>query len=172
MIYAGIGSRETPSDVLAGMQRAATALAKAGLTLRSGGAKGADQAFIDGHLGVCERNIEVYAPYNGFRGFRYDGTSVFGPPTKQARLLAAEYHPNWTNVGCKGRDFHARNCYQILGMDLETPCDFVLCWTPGGKVVGGTGQALRLATAREIPIFNLGSMSQDEVNEAIMEIIA
>ncbi|ANJ20785.1 DprA-like DNA recombination-mediator protein [Roseobacter phage RD-1410W1-01] len=172
MIYAGIGARETPGPILDSMRNAATALAKAGVGLRTGGAKGADQAFFDGWERVGqEQLLEVFVPYSGFRGFRVGEGPVYGPPTREARLLAKEYHPNWAVLGDTGRDFHARNCYQILGFDLKTPCDFVLCWTKDGKVVGGTGQALRLATAHEIPIFNLGSMSQDEVNEAIMEML-
>jgi hypothetical protein len=50
--------------------------------------------------------------------------------------------------------------HQILGDDLKTPVDFVLCWTPDGAETstsystGGTGQAIRLAIANSIPVFN------------------
>lgn len=50
---------------------------------------------------------------------------------------------------------HARNCYQVLGADLRTPTQFVICWTPRGSGEGGTGQALRIAKAYNIPIFDL-----------------
>ena len=49
----------------------------------------------------------------------------------------------------------ARNAYCMLGPDLKSPVDFVLCWTPNAKVVGGTGQGLRIALDYNIPIFNL-----------------
>lgn len=47
----------------------------------------------------------------------------------------------------------ARNSYQILGPDLRTPADFVVCWTPDGSetedqrtpLTGRTGQAIALA---------------------------
>jgi len=55
------------------------------------------------------------------------------------------------------RVFMARNSYQVLGPDLATPVDFVWCWTPHGAVIGGTGQALRIAAAYEIPVFNLAT---------------
>jgi hypothetical protein len=34
---------------------------------------------------------------------------------------------------------------------------FVLCWTPGGKDVGGTAQALRIARHYDIYVCNLGA---------------
>ena len=49
----------------------------------------------------------------------------------------------------------ARNCYQVLGEDLKSPVDMIICWTPDGKAAGGTGQALRIANDNDIPVFNL-----------------
>ena len=46
--YAGVGSRETPLDVLKTMWKIGNYLATKGYTLRSGGAKGADTAFENG----------------------------------------------------------------------------------------------------------------------------
>jgi hypothetical protein len=48
-----------------------------------------------------------------------------------------------------------RNSFQVLGPDLQSPVSFVVCWTTGGKISGGTGQALRIAKDLSIPIFNL-----------------
>jgi predicted Rossmann fold nucleotide-binding protein DprA/Smf involved in DNA uptake len=45
MIYAGIGSRETPKEVLKSMTNYAKELSATGWVLRSGGADGADTAF-------------------------------------------------------------------------------------------------------------------------------
>lgn len=44
---------------------------------------------------------------------------------------------------------------------LDDPAAFVLCWTPDGSLdgtgsdTGGTGQALRIAAAYDVPVFNL-----------------
>jgi hypothetical protein len=38
----------------------------------------------------------------------------------------------------------------------SSPVDFIVCWTPYGEVTGGTGQALRIAKANEIAIYNFG----------------
>jgi predicted Rossmann fold nucleotide-binding protein DprA/Smf involved in DNA uptake len=48
MYYAGVGSRETPAHVCKQMTELAKRLESFGLTLRSGGAKGADKAFEAG----------------------------------------------------------------------------------------------------------------------------
>jgi hypothetical protein len=49
----------------------------------------------------------------------------------------------------------ARNCHQVLGQDLKTPVDFIVCWTKNGNINGGTGQALRIAKKLNIPVYNL-----------------
>lgn len=166
--YAGIGSRETPNDILARMQIAARACAKLGFVLRSGGARGTDTAFFKGHLEVHDANLQVFVPKNGFNGFRVDQKYVFGPPTKDARAVAKKYHPNWPVLGDLGRNFMARNAYQVLGWDLKSPSSFILCWTPNGKVVGGTGQALRMAHDMDIPILNFAVDSEDYISDFIL----
>lgn len=64
-----------------------------------------------------------------------------------------------------------RNSYQVLGKDLCLPCDFILCWTQNGRIEGGTGQALRIARHFKIPVFNFGSKTKDEINDAILKLI-
>ena len=172
--YAGIGSRITPPETLTAMRSAAKAMVKAGAVLRTGGSTGADQAFFDGLTDIQGKDpdlLEIYPPYNGFNGFQFDGKVVFGPPTKEARLMAKKYHPNWGMLGDLGRDFHARNCYQVLGFDLKTPADFIICWTPNGKPVGGTAQAIRIAEEHNIPVFNLASIDLPSASNQIMDIL-
>ena len=62
---------------------------------------------------------------------------------------------------------HSRNCHQILGYDLKSPVDAVICWTPNGNVVGGTRTALMIAMRAGIPIFNLGCADKDVVLQEI-----
>ena len=167
--YAGIGARDTPDDVLQKMRIVAQTLATKAV-LRSGGARGADSAFYQGYVqaGSPDGQLEIYLPQQTFNGFVCDGKSVFGPPTKEARAIAREYHPNWPNLGCLGRDFMARNAYQVLGYDLNTPTTFIICWTKDGKVVGGTGQALRMAEDLGIPVLNFGHHSDEHISDTIM----
>jgi len=49
----------------------------------------------------------------------------------------------------------ARNFRQVIGRDNESNSEFVICWTKEGKPVGGTGQALRIASDHNIPIYNM-----------------
>ena len=46
----------------------------------------------------------------------------------------------------------ARNSYQVLGLKLDLPVQFIICYTDGN---GGTQQALRIANHYNIKIINL-----------------
>lgn len=158
MIYAGIGSRETPQDVLEDMVSVGHHLANIGWTLRSGGAGGADTAFERG----CDQGNgtkEIFIPWNGFSG-RYlneYGLIVYQDP--QAEEIASKFHPNWSACKDGARKLHSRNVAQILGADIDTDLqtDLVICWTKNASGAGGTGQALRIAKHYGIPIFDLGN---------------
>ncbi len=150
--YAGIGSRKTPPSILTLIEHTAVYLAKKGLTLRSGGAPGADTAFERG----CDRvggKKEIFLPWKGFNG---NHSPHFSPPA-QAEVIASFCHPHWKACSPVSRKFHARNCPQILGLHLETPVDFVLFWAPeeNGRIQGGTATAVTLAREMKIPTFNL-----------------
>lgn len=147
--YAGIGARNTPPEIKYIMTKCAAYLQTIDYVLRSGGANGADSAF--------ERDItnpdhkEIYLPWGNFNG----NQSTLCQPSAEAFRMAAIYHLAWHKCNTIARGFHARNCHQVLGLDLKTPSDFILCWTPKGEVTGGTGQALRIAIDHNIPIANM-----------------
>ena len=168
MIYTGIGARKTPPVILKAMHSMARFMASHDHTLRSGGAPGANTAFEEGSGVLQSGPKEIYLPY---KAFNRNWSSLFDS-TLEARKIAKLFHPAWSNLSCRGRDFMGRNSYQILGLDLKTPTDFVICWTPEGKVTGGTGQALRMALHYEIPIVNLGLLNLREANDKIEEIMS
>lgn len=144
--YTGIGSRKTPENILEFMSDISLFLDKKGYILRSGGADGADSAF--------EKNAiqkEIYLPWNGFNG-RYDN---FFEVNEECIKMAEKFHPYWSNLKDSVKKLHARNCFQVLGKDLNSPSKFLICWTPKGEEVGGTSQALRIAKHFNIKIFNL-----------------
>lgn len=156
IIYAGIGSRKTPKDVLRVMDLFAMAVGPHTI-LRTGGAEGADEHFEFGAtLGYGE--IELYVPWEGFRG-RDWGTL----PTQAAFEVAEFYHPAWHALGSGARRLQARNSHQILGPLLDDPSGLVVCWTPDAsegltsRRTGGTGQALRIAFDYGIEIKNLAN---------------
>jgi hypothetical protein len=77
--------------------------------------------------------------------------------------MAAETHPKWESLGGGARSLHARNVHQVLGEDLRTPSEFVVCWTPDGceteaersKETGGTATAIVIAYRHNIPVYNM-----------------
>lgn len=146
--YAGIGSRETPLSLCPVIQDIAMALQKRKYILRSGGAKGADKFF---ESKVDKPWKEIILPWKDYEG----NTSTIYEVPNEAYKIAAKYHPAWDALTPTVKKIMARNSCQILGLDLKTPVDFVVCWTKDGKATGGTGQALRIAMDMNIPIFNL-----------------
>lgn len=167
--YAGIGSRETPPEVLIQMKQLAQALEARGFVLRSGGAPGADTAFARVVL-----NRQIFLPWNGFQGLK-----ITHPIPDEAYVIAAQYHPIWDKLSDAVKSLMARNVMQVLGPDLKSFSMFVICWTPDGcedgaktgSKTGGTGQALRVATSYGVPIINLKNNSVQD-NSAILEKVA
>lgn len=164
MVYAGIGSRETPQNILDKMKEVASLLSSKKYELRSGGAKGADSAFEEG--------------VQNDKSTKYNNTTIFytKDATDTTRKIASEMHPNIEamkesvykkaiangkseseakNSAQYAHDLQARNTNQIFGDNLDTPVDFVLAWTKDGKDTGGTGQAIRMAEAKGIPVINM-----------------
>ena len=159
--YAGIGARKTPYDVRQQMIAAAASLGALGFTLRTGGAWGADSAFELG--AVPYDRTELYLPWEGYN----NKVSPWHKSMDEAYAIAAEHHPAWDRCNDTVRKLHARNVHILLGPDLTEPVRFVMCWTYQGKDVGGSGMGIRIARTNKIPIFNLGSMTPEEIETGI-----
>lgn len=162
--YAGIGSRETPTEVLGIMVQFAQFMARKSHTLRTGGAAGADSAFMEG-VTAGDGSGEVYLPWPSYKspGCQAIVGSRWGIYTKvdQAALdLAAKFHPAWDRCSRGAKALHARNGYIVLGPNLNAPVNLVVAYTKGGLGGGGTGQALRIAQAYNIPIVDLGKLTE------------
>lgn len=173
LIYAGIGSRETPTGVQQTMYRIGMVLAMNGWTLRSGHADGADIAFEKGAI-QGKGKMEIYLPWDGFNGARHDGVSYFsGFNTTEHEVkairIAAHFHPGWANCTDGARKMHTRNVQQVGGRDLDTAINMIICWTKDGKGGGGTGQAIRIAKHYDIPVFDLAIHTEKQVQDFINE---
>jgi hypothetical protein len=161
MIYAGIGSRSTPPGILNLMEQIGFMMAYEGWTLRSGYAQGADRAFYQGFCAAPHHptaKAEMYLPWEGFNGAHSgDGGyyRFYAGVCEKALVLAEAFHPAWNRCKPAAKLLHARNGYQVLGSSLREPANLVICWTPGAMGGGGTGQALRIASASGIPIMDL-----------------
>lgn len=164
-IYTGIGSRETPEDILKLMIKIGYALGQAGWTLRSGHAEGADQAFELGAI-RADSEMEIYLPWKGFNGAPTSPIHQYIPIRDyhpEAVRVAEMFHPAWDKCSNGARKLHQRNVYQVAGIELDTATAMVICWTKDGKRQGGTGQALRMAEHLKIPIFDLAVCKQEDI---------
>jgi hypothetical protein len=152
--YTGIGSRNIDSETYQIMKILAQRLSNLGYVLRSGGANGSDSAFEEG-----ADYKEIYLPWSGFNNNDSDNYNI----SYKALELASELHPGWKYLSQGARKLMARNCYQVLGYELNSPSEFVVCWTKDGvethrdrkQSTGGTGQAISLADRNNIRVFNI-----------------
>jgi hypothetical protein len=159
MKYTGVGSREVPPEMSVILADYAEALARAGYTLRSGGAGGCDTDFeVGADRGAGSK--EIYLPW---RGFNNSNSTLFGV-TAAAMKIASTVHPAWDRLREAPQKLHGRNVYQVLGRSLSEPSDFLICWTKDGlelekdrtKDSGGTATAVVQALRHNVPVFNLG----------------
>ena len=158
-MYAGIGARNTPGEILQVMTNTSHLLAHDGYCCNTGAAKGADQAFAIG-AALGKGQVQLMLPW---ANYEKEWVSVLGGPgffpdviiineviNTDAFMSVEQFHPAPGNLKQAVRKLHARNYMIIKGVQ------FIVCWTPGGEVVGGTGQALRIAASMNIIIYNLG----------------
>jgi hypothetical protein len=154
--YAGIGNRKTPADILFRMKDYARQLEALGFTLRSGGAEGADSAFADA---VSPEHRDIYLPWAGYN----HKTGIVSGYDAALAEIAEKYYPvwdtdlpTWRELSGGVKQLHTRNVAQILGHASPPVLSlFVLCWTPGAKARGGTGQAIRIAKGYGVPVYDL-----------------
>lgn len=155
MNYAGIGSRKTPPNIIKIMEDIGALMAIDGHICHTGAALGADQAFANG-ANMVNGQIELFIPWNTYESLwaatlRNKTITVFD---SKKHIAAADsvrkYHPGAARLTQGAFKLHARN-YLII-----EKCSLIICWTMGGKISGGTGQALRIALDSGIPVMNLG----------------
>lgn len=156
-IYAGIGSRKTPGYILSTMIAVGEYLAEKGWTLNTGACIGADQAFVKGAL-KKGGTVNLFLPWHSYEkkwinGLRGNVNIIVFDPAKHEDAVKSVYkfHPAAQNLKRSVLALHARN-YLILD-DVK----FTVCYTPGGKTVGGTGQAIRIMNDRKKNLFNFGN---------------
>lgn len=169
--YTGVGSRETPDNILVQMHKIAQYMALKNWCLRSGGAPGADTAFELGAVAE-EGTTQIFLPWKGFNG----NESPFYDIPPEAFVISREvYGPRLDFLKRPVHLLMARNVLQVLGHTLDQPSVFVVCWTPDGitngaqrsKQTGGTGQAIAIASRYNVPVFNLAKHTFEDVYEFV-----
>ena len=150
LVYAGIGSRATPSAILEAMTTMATWLARRGWHLHSRRCRrGADSAFAAGAPAASPHPVPAVARISRLPGARL--------PHARRRIsmrtclaIAAALHPAWHRCSPAARKLHARNAAILLGQNTDTPVHAVVAWTSRGlpsPEATGMGHPNRATTA-------------------------
>ena len=178
--YTGVGSRETPQEVLSLMREYSRIMALKGWSFRSGGANGADTAFYDGWCDASEEAEipygEVYLPWNGFNDFTIGDDCCILVANKElirkAQEILKTVHPAYDKLTRGPLALHTRNVFQVLGKDLQTPSKGLVGYAKTdkkGSPMGGTATAINLALRYEIPVRNLYKEEDREFIEEFVE---
>lgn len=147
-----IGSRKTPRSLIPVIKNYCRILVDLGYTMRSGGADGFD-TFAESSFDLYGGQKEIYLPWPNFNN---NSSPLYGV-SNAARKLAEKYHTKWNSLSEKARLLHSRNTYQVLGSKLISPSEFLICWTPSGKEVGGSRTAIVLAKDFNVSVYNLAN---------------
>lgn len=169
--FTGVGSRETPPDILDLMKDIAIYLSFNNWVLRSGGAPGADTAFEEG-VDCIQGPKQIFLPWKGFNGNK---SPFYNIPSEAFDISREAYGERLDYMKRPIKLLMARNVLQVLGHTLDEPSGLVVCWTPDGifdgskrsRKTGGTGQAISIATRYNVPVFNLAHHCFDDIDEFI-----
>lgn len=155
--YAGIGSRNISDAELKLISLISQKLSRY-FVLYSGNAEGSDITFQSN----CNNNCVIMLPWLSFNKTQYDinnSKAYFDVGnTPEGNASVDEFHPYPENLSQGARRMMARNYHQVSGYDIYPQVSFVVCCAdplPGGDVKGGTGQAVRIALYKQIPVVNI-----------------
>lgn len=158
--YTGVGSREVPQEIGELMTKIAAKLEELGFTLRSGFASGSDTYFAE-----KVKNKQIFIPWKNF------GEGIVPQETEFAHNLLKEVHPAYDKLSQGALKLHLRNLNQVLGINLDSPSQFLICWAKmdkQGTPTGGTRTAWMVAQKYSVPCFNL---ARKEDLERILKLI-
>ncbi|MEK2647475.1 hypothetical protein [Bdellovibrio sp. BCCA] len=135
MLYAGIGSRNISKRAEEAIEALSRFLSYEGFVVRSGGARGSDSAFESGSRGEAD----IYRPEGA---------------TEESIDYAGRFADNFSHFKEYTKRLFGRNAQIILGADLKSRVDFVICYTETPDA-GGTSHGIRIAKANGIKVYNL-----------------
>ena len=134
MICTGIGSRKINKNIEKQLLFIVKILNLLDIKVRTGDAIGSDACFRKA------KNKEVFTANDA---------------TERSMRIASQIHQNWNACDEYSRKLHGRNIFQVLGINMEHPSDFLVCWTKDGISKGGSRTAIELAKQNCIPVFNI-----------------
>lgn len=158
-----IGSRDLSRPQLQRCWLIGELLARRGYQIRSGNAVGADQSYASGANSIDPSLVTACLPWLSYESRAIHGDNYVAvlpelAHSERTRLYdeAARLHPAWDRCGRGARALHARNGLIVDG------CALVLAWPRSARVWGGTGQGMRVAQARGVPMINLAQAWADD----------
>jgi hypothetical protein len=161
-----VGSRSTPPNVCTQISWLAFEFTRNGLEVRSGHVEGADWAAEQGACqatdpdckkrGVDPVQPAIYLPWERFCAERAVlGRAVVVKSSFIADQLVRDHHPAADLLTAGAFSLHRRNGAQVLGDTFDDPSVAVVCWRDPAAKTSGTDQAMRIARAYGVPVFNL-----------------
>ena len=156
-----IGSRETPRAVLLWMESAGAEIVRAGHTIVSGNAPGADQAWARGGNSVDPTKIELWLPWGGFEvdAIHVQNTvrCVIAPneDTVGAFRVCAQLHPRWSTLRPTAQQLLARNV--LLIRDCTRVLGYLEAFRRYHRQGGGTSFAFKIARHFDITPLNVAN---------------
>jgi hypothetical protein len=163
-IIAGIGNRHVSEHILKEAIKIGAWCRDNKIYVRSGHAEGMDWAFEQGAQEFCI----TYLPWKNFnKQFESRALKCVVPYEDKYNEMTDKYHPACTKLSSAAlekddplsrgaRLLMNRNACQVLGYELDSPVDVVVCWTPDPEFKrGGTSQACRIAVDNNIPVINM-----------------
>lgn len=163
-----VGTRQPSSEQYEAATKAASALSSVhGVRIATGGAYGIDQAAMDA---TEPGMLDVYLPwwmYNRHIIPAYANITVANE-SKHVEWFESveEFHPNPKALSRGARALHARN------FGIVQNARVVLAF-PNSSGEGGTGQSIRLARARQVPVFqyNRGDVIPEDFLDRILDML-
>ena len=169
MIITGIGSRKCPQSICELFTELGQEIKERGWYVRSGHAPGSDYAF---ELGA-KKNCIVYLPWDGFNKEQpILGVPRINPLRDDVLEIVYKHEPYAKDLSNGVKLIKSRNIFQVLGEDLKSLSDLVICWTEEGVEEGGTALAIKIARANNIAVINVGDPNtSSHLDEIIQEIV-
>jgi len=136
--FAGIGNRHIDQHTRYAIRTCGRIINDRGYVLVSGGARG------------CDEEFETYFPEH--RRIILKAKDA----TPLAIKMAEDFHPAWHYCKPYDKALLGRNAMIIMGEDLNSPVEFVLCYC-ADEERGGTALSIKIARYYKIPVFNLAN---------------
>ncbi len=145
----------TPNEIVDKIVSIIKQLDKFGFTMRNGGRDGAEDIFER-----ATTRKEIHLPWKGF--MNKESKYSFTPDA--AKVLASRFHPGFDGLKQSIQTFLATDVKMVMGKGLTSPALFLITWSADGAQTlqeksaktGNAGQAIAVACALNIPIFNFG----------------